>query len=129
MSKRTLTIEGFHKGQFISWFMTTQAANKITVKLYDDSKVYVDQSKQSTSIVPPLAEGHSFLEGNNLKLDITAEPNSSDILAWFNNMNISSATTAKTVGNFFVLAGEDQPGGDEDYNDICISITGWNKKG
>jgi len=128
MATKTLQLEGFKKGHFISWFITSQAANKITIKLYDEKTTYVNKSKQSIYIDPPIAEGHATLLGENLKLEITAEPNSSEILTWFNNMNISSATTGKSVGEYFVLAGEDQKGGDEDYNDICVSIVGWYTK-
>lgn len=128
MASRTLYLEGFQKGQFLSWFITTQAANKITVRLYDDKKEYFNKSKQSTNIAPPLSEGYSMIAGDNLKIDILAEP-AEKVEAWFNNMKITSATSGKTVGEYFVLAGEDQINGDEDYNDICISLTAWNKNG
>lgn len=128
IATKTLRLEGFLQGQFMSWFMTTQAANKISVRLYDSKKEYVSASKQSTSITPPLSVGSGDIAGNNLTLEIKAE-NAEKLEAWFNNMKICSASSGIAVGNFFVLAGEDQVGGDEDYNDICISITAWNTKG
>ena len=128
MAERKLSLEGFQKGQFFSWFITTQAANKITVTLRDEAKTYVSASKQSTKIDPPLSSGSAIMAGNNLEVNIKAEP-SEKVEAWFNNMKICSATSGKSVGSFFVLAGEDQIGGDEDYNDICISVVAWNKKG
>lgn len=128
IATKTLRLEGFLKGQFMSWFMTTQAANKISVRLYDSKKTYVNASRQSTNITPPLSTDSADIVGDNLSLEIKAQ-NAEKLEAWFNNMKICSATSGVSVGNFFVLAGEDQVGGDEDYNDICISITAWNKKG
>ena len=46
----------------MSWFVTTQAANRITVKLFDDTKVYFVASKKSVDINPPLALGAPDIE-------------------------------------------------------------------
>lgn len=125
---RNFVLEGIHKGQFISWFVTTQAANKFTVRLYDEKKTYFCKSKKSTSIDPPLAQGSATMEGDTLRLEITVE-GSDTLEAWFSNQKILSATTAETVGEHFILSAEDQKKGDEDYNDVCIDITAWNSRG
>ena len=48
--KKTVVLEGIKKGQFLSWFATTQAANTITVKLYDNRKVYIEASKNINEV-------------------------------------------------------------------------------
>lgn len=125
MAKVKMNLVGFKKGQYVSWFITSQAANTIKVKMYDDSNtVYIDSQKTSTSIDPPLAQGKATLLGNNAVIEI--ESVGADHLdTWHNMMQISSALDASQVGSCFVLAGEDQ--NDEDYNDVYINITAWNK--
>lgn len=130
MSIRTWTLENFDKGQYMSWFVTTQAAKLIQVKLYDaDGNVYFYEHKQSTSINPPLAMGAEMIKATPVYLDIEVVNQTEDILAWFNNSSIQSATSTKKIGNSFILCGEDTPGGDEDYNDVCVDITVWNTAG
>lgn len=126
MAKRTLKLQHFEKGNFISWFATTQAANKIVVKLYDSSKVYFEASKQSTNINPPLNQGYATMEGNNLCLDIDV-PAAQKLDIWISNNSILSASVGDTVGQCFTICGEDQS--DDDYNDIQVSVIGWKKKG
>lgn len=125
MAKVKMNLVGFEKGQYVSWFITSQAANTIKVKMSDDSNtVYFDAQKKSISIDPPLAQGSAFLKGNNAAIEIeSVEADHLD--TWHNMMQISSAHDASQVGRCFVLAGEDQ--NDEDYNDVYVNITAWNK--
>ncbi len=125
MAKKTFTLEGFEVGQYMSWFVTSQAANHIRVKLYDSTgTVYFEGRKSSVYIEPPIAQGSRTITGPGVKLEVESEE--AEVLeTWINNMQISSASNGKRVGNCFVLAGEDQ--NDEDYNDIYVNITAWNK--
>ncbi|MBR1693706.1 MAG: hypothetical protein IJ711_13185 [Lachnospiraceae bacterium] len=127
MAKKTLILDGFKKGQYMSWFITTQAGNKIKVKLYDEAgNVYLEGSKQSTNIDPPLGQGSAFIKAEKVKIDIESV-NANKLETWHNTSYISSATTGKQVGISFLLAGEDYD--DEDYNDVYISICAWDKAG
>jgi hypothetical protein len=109
---------------FMSWFVTTQAGNKVTVKLVDSKKTYFEKSKQSTDIEPPLAVGYGFVEGTglNITIDVPAsnglkgEPHVSDVLT----------TNGDLVGKEFVMCLEDWT--DNDYNDIAININAWRSK-
>ena len=74
-TKKTILLDGIKKGQFISWYITTQAANTITVKLYDSQKVYVDKSKASVDINPPLDQGSAYVQGDGLSIDISSSGN------------------------------------------------------
>jgi hypothetical protein len=113
------------QGWFISWFVTTQAGNKVTVKLADSAKTYFEASKQNTNIDPPLSVGYGFAKGTGLTLTIDVpassglkgEPHVSDVLT----------TNGDVVGKEFVLCLEDWT--DNDYNDIAVNINAWKSKG
>ena len=122
-SKKTILLDGVKKGQLISWFATTQAANTNTVKLYDDKTTYFENSKATVNMVPPLALGYAVVEGDNLSIDVTTSGN----YEWKLNHSMLDLTTdvGKCIGKTFSLVGEDFV--DNDFNDICISISAWNK--
>lgn len=63
----------FPKGFFMSYYVTTQAANEIEVLLKDSKKTYINGSRQMTDIEPPLAQGYADLEGDNLILTISVK--------------------------------------------------------
>lgn len=113
------------KGYFMSWFVTTQAAFKITVTLKDDSKTYFSQSKQSINIDPPLAFSYSTVYGNNLKIKVDI-PNSNQILGSPHSNDITT-DDGIVVGKEFNLCLEDSK--DMDYNDVAISIIAWKSRG
>ena len=122
-SSKTFNLDRISKGQYMSWFITTQAANRITVKLYDDKKVYFEASKQSIDINPPLAQGADFVAGTGLRLQITSS-GSNELQTWHNMSDISSSS-GDCVGEVFTLSGEDYT--DDDYNDVYVSISAWDK--
>lgn len=122
-SKKTILLDGVKKGQFISQYITTQAANTISVKLYDNQKVYVDKSKASVNIEPPLAQGSAFVQGDGLSIDIASSGDYE--LRLRHTMSDISSDSGKCVGKSFALAGEDYI--DNDFNDVCVSISAWNK--
>jgi hypothetical protein len=114
-----------NQGYFISWFVTTQAANLVTVTLKDEYTAYFSESKQSTAIAPPLATGCAFVDGRELivtvdvpeSLRLLGDPHSNDILT----------DKGIIVGKEFTLFLEDQQ--DMDCNDVSINIIGWASKG
>lgn len=110
---------------FMSWFITTQAANKISVKLWDNTKTYVNACKQSTNIDPPLACGYAKVGGNNLSLTVDV-PNACNLLGTPHSNDIIT-DDGKVVGKEYTLCLEDST--DNDYNDIAISIVAWKNKG
>ena len=111
------------KGQYMSWFITTQAANRINVKLYDSVKTYVNSNKASIHIDPPLAQGAAFVEGDHLKLEISSS--GWNDLKTCHNMSDILTDACTPVGKSFSLAGEDYT--DNDYNDVYVSISAWDK--
>lgn len=123
-NKIVLQLESFQKGEYLSWFVTTQAAYEVTVTLKDDNKTYFSAKKQSTNIEPPLAVGNDRYAGNNLRLEISV-PQSNDIKP-LPSMHTMISDTGKVLGHSFTCCGEDWI--DNDYNDFYINIVGWKSK-
>lgn len=99
------------------------AANTISVKLYDSKTVYIDNSKTSLDMATPLAQGGAFVLGEGLTLEISSSGNNE--LRLSHSMTDITTDTGKCIGKSFALAGEDYT--DDDFNDICISISSWNR--
>lgn len=113
------------KGYFMSWFVTTQAAFKITVTLKDNSKTYFSASKQSTNIAPPLSCSYDTICGDDLKITVDI-PQSRQIFGGPHSNDITT-DDGTVVGKEFNLCLEDSD--DKDYNDVAISIIAWKSKG
>lgn len=123
-NKVTIQLGAFDKGEYLSWFVTTQAAYMVTVTLRDDSNIYFSDSKGTMDIAPPLAVGNGVYTGNNLRLEISI-PESDDIKT-LPTMSAIITNTGQIVGHNFICCGEDW--NDADYNDFYINIVGWKSK-
>lgn len=123
-NKVTIRLDAFDKGEYLSWFVTTQAAYDVTVELKDDSKSYFRNNKGTMDIAPPLAVGNDVYTGNNLRVEISI-PESDDIKT-LPTMTAIITNTGKIVGHNFICCGEDW--NDADYNDFYINIVGWKSK-
>lgn len=123
-NKVTIRLDAFNKGEYLSWFVTTQAAFEVTVTLKDDSKTYFTGNKKTMDIAPPLAVGNDVYTGNNLRVEISI-PESDDIKT-LPTMSAIITNTGKIVGHNFICCGEDW--NDADYNDFYINVVGWKSK-
>lgn len=113
------------KGYFISWFVTTQAANNVTVTIKDNKHEYLLNSKQSTDIRPELGVGADIVKGDGLKVIVRVD-NAKHLIGSPHSNDITT-DNGTVVGKEFTLCLEDYI--DEDYNDVAISIIGWKSKG
>ena len=123
-NKVTIQLGAFDKGEYLAWFVTTQAAYDVTITLKDDSKIYFEDNKATMNIAPPLAVGNEQYTGDNLRLEISI-PESDDIKT-LPTMTAIITNTGKIVGHNFICCGEDW--NDADYNDFYINIVGWKSK-
>lgn len=124
---RTIKVNNFNKGFYMSWFVTAQAYFTSTTTLKDDKKTYFKAEKKtrSTNINPPLAINASFIEGNNLELSIDI-PESSEIKGSPFSNNILGPN-GEEVGVSWIFCAEDAS--DEDYNDVYVALCCWKHKG
>lgn len=123
-NKVTINLGEFEKGEYLSWFVTTQASYEVTMTLRDDKKIYFKGTKKELNIAPPLAVGNDTYTGTNLRLEISI-PESEDIKV-IPSMTSIITNTGKVVGHSFTGCGEDW--NDADYNDFYINIVGWKSK-
>lgn len=123
-NKVTIQLGEFEKGEYLCWFVTTQAAYKVTVTLRDDKKIYFSADKESVAIMPPLNFGKDEYIGKNLVLEISIPQ--SDEIRPLPSMNTIISDTGKVLGHSFTCCGEDWT--DNDYNDFYINIVGWKSK-
>jgi hypothetical protein len=124
MAKQTWEIQ-MNQGYFMSWCVTTQAGNKVTVTLQDELVTYFSASKQSYLIDPPLSSGNAFVKGSKLSVTVDV-PASSALLGSPYSSDILTSEGV-IVGKVFNICIEDQT--DKDYNDVAVSIIGWKSKG
>ena len=125
MAQKVFNIDSFPTGYYMSWFVTSQAEFLVTVTLSDSNGTYFSQSKQSTDINPPLAQGASSINGNNLQLTVSI-PQSTAMSNSVNSYNITRQD-GTAVGYGFNISIED--GTDNDFNDVFISLVAWATKG
>lgn len=112
------------QGYFLSWFATTQAEFRITATLKDECKTYFSESKASTNIDPPLAQGAGTMLGKKLKLLIDV-PQSLKIRMETNKNFVE--VDGMEIARCYTWLIEDQ--NDNDFNDLHLSLIGWRKKG
>lgn len=114
------------KGFFICCNFTTQAANRVKVKLYDDvGNVYLEMERQSTDYLPVTTVCRE-MKGNQLYLTIDI-PASSSIDLRKNQWDIKDTGQGELLARCIVLLAEDYT--DRDYNDVQLSITAFQRKG
>ncbi len=120
---RELPVE-IPQGYYMCFSFTTQAANKVYIKLYDETTVYLDEERQSTEPAP-MVTGDGYVQGEamRLKLDI---PASSNIEIRKNSWDITGPG-GEVIARTMVFLVEDYI--DYDYNDVILTITAWKEKG
>lgn len=127
MASKTIKLGNIAKGEYLSWFATTQAAFSIQLKLYDNKTVYFDKTRQSRDIEPPMAQGSAQYIGDELSLYINIPQGDQKDLQTFLNTFTLLTPTGETVGHGFTVCGEDQH--DADFNDFYLNVMGWKSKG
>ena len=127
MASRTIKLSNIKEGTFLSWFATTQAAFRTTMKLADSKKTYFNETRQSTNINPPMAQGSGWYEGKGLEITIDVPQAKEEHLRTFLNTFTLLDPSGKEVGYSFIVCGEDQT--DNDYNDFYLNVMAWKSKG
>ena len=106
-NKLTIELKEFETGEYLSWFVTSQAANKVTVTLRDDKTQYFSERKDTTNIEPPLAVGSNRYVGKNLVLEISIPQ--SDEIRPLPAMHTIISDTGKVLGHSLSLIHISEP--------------------
>lgn len=116
---------GIPQGFYAFWSITTQAAFTVNFWLKDSARSYINASRTSQNILPPLSQAYSRIEGSDLEVIVTvAQSNRIDArYAATDILDGKGALIARTV----TIVGEDAT--DMDYNDIFFTLTAWRYQG
>ncbi|MBF0283332.1 MAG: hypothetical protein HQL51_02630 [Magnetococcales bacterium] len=122
---QTISLPIIPQGWYMSWNMYTQAAYNICVTLKDSSTTYVNNVCRSNTAFGSLSSGFQQVAGSNMTLTITIAQ-SSGVQVVSIPFQVPS-TSGAIVGAGYNIAVEDA--GDQDFNDLSISITAWKSRG
>ena len=126
MASKTISLDSIPQNWFMSWTIITQAANNICVTLSDSATVYVNNvCQQSTSPSPPLSTGFQQVLGTGLSIEITIDA-SPEIKTSLSPYMVNKPGSNDTLAYGYNLLLEDS--GDDDYNDLYLSIIAWSSK-
>lgn len=120
---REISVE-IPKDYYMCFGFTTQAANRVYIKLYDEVETYLSTERQSTEPAP-MVTGDSRVKGNMMKLKLEI-PASSRIEIRKNKWDITGPD-GEILARTIVFLVEDYI--DYDYNDVILTITAWKEKG
>ena len=119
-------LEKIEQWNYLSWYMTTQTDQRVTVLLRDETKVYAEGEQHSNNIAPPLAQGAASIAGNDLYLEVAINDNS-ELDAFINEYNITRPDGTIVGVGYDIMIEDHGPNGD--YNDVAINLVAWKTKG
>lgn len=112
------------KGYFMCWNFTTQAYNRVIVKMYDNrGNVYLKETRQSMN-PEPMISGSGYMTGDKLFLQVDV-PASNRVEIRKNMWDITDE--GNLLARSIVLLAEDAY--DYDFNDIQFNITAYKNRG
>lgn len=118
---KEVTLPEIKSGMFMQYFLTTQAGDSHTITLKDDVKIYFSKETEYTGSRQFRIEekGGNKVKGNNLTITLEKE-----CLPIVTMSELCDGPIKKGVT--YTVVFEDQMQGDNDYNDICVSVIAWN---
>ena len=125
MSSHHIPLEMIPQGWYMSWFMSTQAAYNICVTLKDSAGTYVNNACRQSTQFGVLSEGFAQVAGTGMGIDVNISQ--SDNVLVVNHPVVVPNIQGVIVAQGYVLCFEDA--GDQDFNDLYVSITAWKNKG
>ena len=123
----TFELEQFPKGYFLSWTVTTQCWNTVTVSLKVGNTEYFSKSKSGHSTdLQMIAQSNRTHDQNGTPI-LTITVNEATALKQSITSGAINDQRARKVGYVYDFCIEDST--DDDYNDVYVNIVGWAKKG
>ncbi len=123
----TFELEQFPKGYFLSWSVSTQCWNTVTVTLKVGNTTYfsVRKSGHDTNLKIISQDSRDHNCNGTPILTITVEE--AKVLQQSVTSGAINDQRARKVGYVYDFCIEDST--DNDYNDVYVNIVGWAKKG
>ena len=125
MAIKQIPLELISKGWYMSWSISTQAANNICVTLQDSMTSYVNNVCRQSQTFGILSEG--FQQVNGTDMSLTVDIDSSDNIFVVNHPIVVPNLNGIAVAQGYAFAFEDED--DQDFNDLYVSIMAWRKSG
>ncbi|MEM1329440.1 MAG: hypothetical protein AAGG07_02645 [Planctomycetota bacterium] len=125
MATSTIPLPAIDQNWYMSWYMATQAANQICVTLSDSVVTYVNNACRQSTSFGVLSQGFDLVAGTSVQIAVDV-PNSSNIRVQ-NQPVVVPNSSGTTIAQGYVLCYEDS--GDQDFNDLYVSIMAWRSKG
>lgn len=126
MTQSTIPLAEIPQNWYMTWYMSTQAANKIIVTLKDNVTTYVDKKSRQSPTFGVLAEGFQQVGGTDLKIVVDI-PKSTGIKTQSNITTVTHPETGDPIAVGYTISYEDAT--DMDFNDLCVSIMSWKTAG
>lgn len=127
MSNASLQLPNIPQGWYMHFDLFTQSGANTCVTLKDSAKTYIDNAcQQSTSPVPPLAQGFVQVEGTDVQLEV-ASSSSSNLQFRLEPVQVNHPQTQELIATGYVVFMEDWT--DNDFNDLSGAILAWKTRG
>lgn len=122
-----IPIKSFPKGWFVTWSVTSQCGFTGSIEIKSGGEI-LDIYKKNThsSDLNVLGFGSRNIPSENMTIVVTVNEGSGPIYEQ-HQANLVLNQKGETVGITTAICVEDSD--DFDFNDYCISLAGWAKKG
>lgn len=119
-----ISLPNIPQGWYMTWTMSTQAANNVCATLKDSATTYVNNVCRQNQSFGILAQGFQQVAGSNLQLSVTATSSSGtpNLIAATNAFALTNPL-GKNVAFGYNIAVEDST--DQDFNDLYVSVVAW----
>ena len=123
----TIPIKSFPKGWFVTWNVTSQCGYNGNIQIKSGEIVLEKIEKTShSSNLQLLGYGSIITPSEDMAIVVTVYEGSGQIYEQ-HQANMVLNNKGETVGITMAICIEDSD--DQDFNDYCISLAGWAKKG
>ena len=127
MSNATIQLPNIPQGWFMHFDLFTQSGANTCVTLKDSVATYINNAcQQSTSPVPPLAQGFVQVQGTNLEMEV-ASSSSSPLKFRLDPVQVNHPSTQEVIATGYVIFMEDWT--DNDFNDLAGTLLAWKTRG
>jgi hypothetical protein len=123
----TISLPNILQNWYITWYITTQTGNQVCVTLSDSSTTYINNTciQGTSGKFTVLSTGNKQVSGAGLTLTIVDSTNAT-LQQVVNAYSITTPAGANAGAGYNVVL---EDGSDNDFNDVFVSIVGWNAQG